>query len=57
MKSTNLAFLTKLGWTFLNEAPKVWVQQLHQTFLNEAPYGNLFLAPNCSSASWFWQGI
>jgi hypothetical protein len=23
MKSTNLALLTKLGWTFLNEAPKV----------------------------------
>jgi hypothetical protein len=39
----NLALLTKLGWTFLNETTKVWVQQLHQKYI---PYGNLFSAPN-----------
>jgi hypothetical protein len=54
MKSTNLAILTKLGWTFLNEAPKVWVQQLHQKYI---PYGNLLSVLNCSPASWFWQGL
>jgi hypothetical protein len=39
MKSTNLALLTKLGWAFLNNAPKVWVQQLHQKYI---PYENFF---------------
>jgi hypothetical protein len=54
MKSTNLALLTKLGWTFLNEAPKVWVQQLHKKYIS---YGNFLSAPSSSSASWFWQGL
>jgi hypothetical protein len=54
MKSTNLALLTKLGWTFHNEAPKVLVQQLHQKYIF---YGNFLSAPSSSSASWFWQGL
>jgi hypothetical protein len=51
MKSTNLALLTKLGWTFLNEAPKVWVKQLYQKYIS---YRNFLSAPSSSSAFWFW---
>jgi hypothetical protein len=42
MKSTNLALLTKLGWTFINQGHKVWVQQLTKKYI---PYGNFFSAP------------
>jgi hypothetical protein len=42
MKSTNLALLTKLGWTFINQGHKVWVHQLSKKYI---PYGNFFSAP------------
>jgi hypothetical protein len=51
MKSTNLALITKLGWTFITHATKVWVQHLHKKYI---PYRNFFSAPTAPSASWLW---
>jgi hypothetical protein len=43
MKSTNLAPMTKLGWTFINHAHKAWVQHLHKKYIPMGLFVRLLL--------------